>query len=231
MEIVTLSVRKRAGLGKGESGRIRARGGIPGIFYGPRQANAVPIELESREFAKKLGVLEGSHLIQLDSDSEELKQKMVLLREVQRHPVTHRVLHTDFYEVDLTKKLEVTVPLHFVGKAAGTVDGGILQPIVREVTVLCLPTEIPQFIDVDVTALGIHDAIHIEEVTLPPGIEVVYDDNFTVVTVAPPSVEEVPTVAAAEEVPAEAGAEGEAAAAPEGAQPAEAGKKPEKSEE
>src|SRR5687767_5993540 len=121
MEIVALNVRKRTGLGKGESGRIRARGGIPGIFYGPRQESAIPIEVESREFAKKVDVLEGSHLIQLDSDAAELKQKMVLLREVQRHPVTHRVLHTDFYEVDLTKKLEVTVPLHFVGKAVGTV--------------------------------------------------------------------------------------------------------------
>ncbi len=174
-------------------------------------------------------MLEGSHLIQLDSDAAELKQKMVLLREVQRHPVTHRVLHTDFYEVDLTKKLEVTVPLHFVGKAVGTVDGGILQPIVREVTVLCLPTEIPQFIDIDVTPLGIHDSIHIEDVTLPAGIEVVYDDNFTVVTVAPPSVEEVPTAAPVEGVPAEAGAEGEAAPAAEGAAPAAEGAK--KSEE
>lgn len=228
MEIVALNVRKRAGLGKGESGRIRARGGIPGIFYGPRQESAIPIEVESREFAKKVDVLEGSHLIQLDSDAAELKQKMVLLREVQRHPVTHRVLHTDFYEVDLTKKLEVTVPLHFIGKAAGTVDGGILQPIVREVTVLCLPTEIPQFIDVDVSALGIHDAIHIEDVQLPAGIEVVFDDNFTVVTVAPPSVEEVPTAAPAEGVPAEPGAEGAAAPAAEGAAPApEAAKKSE----
>jgi large subunit ribosomal protein L25 len=229
MEIVALNVRKRTGLGKGESGRIRSRGGIPGIFYGPRQESAIPIEVESREFAKKVDVLEGSHLIQLDSDAAELKQKMVLLREVQRHPVTHRVLHTDFYEVDLTKKLEVTVPLHFVGKAAGTVDGGILQPIVREVTVLCLPTEIPQFIDIDVTPLGIHDSIHIEDVTLPAGIEVVYDDNFTVVTVAPPSVEEVPTAAPVEGVPAEAGAEGEAAPAAEGAAPAAEGAK--KSEE
>jgi large subunit ribosomal protein L25 len=225
MEIVALSVRKRSGLGKGESGRIRARGGIPGIFYGPQLSSAVPIEVDSREFAKKVDVLEGSHLIQLSSESSDLAQKMVLLREVQRHPVTGRVLHTDFYEVDLQKKLEVTVPLHFVGKAAGIVDGGILQPIVREVTVLCLPTEIPQFLDVDVSALGIHDAIHIEEVPLPPGIEVVYDDNFTVVTVAPPSVEEVPTAAAAEAVPVEGAVEGEAAAKPEGAAPPEAEKK------
>ena len=220
MEIVALSVRKRAGLGKGESGRIRTRGGFPAIFYGPKQASAVPIEVESREFAKKLGSLEGSHLIQLDSESDELKQKMVLLREVQRHPVTHRVLHADFYEVDLTKKLEVTVPLHFTGKAVGTVDGGILQPIVREVTVLCLPTEIPQYIEVDVTPLGIHDVIHIEDVKMPAGIEIVADDNYTVVTVAPPSVEEVPVAAAAEAVPGEAGAAGaEGASAPGAAAP------------
>ena len=81
----------------------------------------------------------------------ELHERMVLLREMQRHPVTGRVLHADFYEVDLTERLTVSVPLHFVGKAVGVVAGGILQPILREIEVECLPTEIPEFIEVDVT--------------------------------------------------------------------------------
>lgn len=217
MEIVALNVRKRAGTGKGESRRIRSRGGIPGVFYGPKLEAAVPIELDSREFSKTIDVLEGSHLIQLQSDAGELTQKVVLLREVQRHPVTDRVLHTDFYEVDLTKKLEVTVALHFTGKAAGTLEGGILQPIVREITVLCLPTEIPNYVEVDVSPLGIHDSIHVEDLKLPEGVEAVADDNFTVVTVQPPTVEEVPTAAVAAEgaAPAEgAAAPAEGAAAP-----------------
>ena len=75
---------------------------------------------------------------------------MVLVREMQLHPVSGLVLHADFYEVDLTERLTVSVPLHFVGKAVGVVNGGILQPILREIEVECLPTEIPEFIEIDV---------------------------------------------------------------------------------
>ncbi|MGH7856394.1 MAG: 50S ribosomal protein L25 [Candidatus Binatia bacterium] len=219
MEIVALRVNKRNDRGKGPARRVRAAGKVPGVFYGPRQKDALLLELEQAEFAKKLGVLEGAHLIQFDSELPELKDRMVLLREVQSHPVTGRVLHADFYEVDLTKKLEVTVALHFTGKAVGIEKGGILQPIVREVTVKCLPTEIPQFIPVDVTALDIHDSIHIEDLSFPAGVEAVYDDNVTLVTVTPPTVEEVKVEAPVEgevvegaaEAPAEAVGEGKTA--------------------
>ena len=216
METLAITVQKRSGTGKGPSRRSRASGRIPGIFYGPKVEAALAIEVDQKEFAKKLQALEGSHLIQFESDVPELRQRMVLLREVQTHPVTGRVLHTDFYEVDLTKKLEVTVPLHFEGKPVGAQLGGILQPIVREITVLCLPTEIPDYIAVDVSGLGIHDSIHIEDLQLPPNTEAVFETNDTVVTVSPPTVEEVKVeVAEAVEgaVPAEAGAEGEAKAA------------------
>jgi large subunit ribosomal protein L25 len=225
MEIVSVTVETRNAAGKGSARRTRASGKIPAVFYGPNQKNgAIPLQLEEKEFAKKIAVLEGSALIQFESAAPELKSRMVLLREVQSHPVSGAVLHADFYEVDLTKKLEVTVALHFTGKPAGVEAGGILQPIVREITVLCLPTEIPAFIDVDVSALGIHDSIHVEELQLPGGVEPVYETNFTVVTVSPPTVEEVKVEAAAEGAPVEgAPAPGEAAAP--AAEPAEDAKK------
>ena len=232
MEIVAVNVDTRAASGKGEARRARAAGKIPGVFYGPNQKQAIHLQLDEKEFAKKISVLEGSALIQFESSAADLKSRMVLLREVQTHPVTGAVLHADFYEVDLTKKLEVQVALHFTGKAIGVEEGGILQPIVREITVLCLPTEIPAFIDVDVSALGIHDSIHVEELKLPERVEPVYETNFTIVTVTPPTVEEVKV-----ETPAEGVAvEGAAAPAAEGAapaaaaEPAEGGKKGEKGE-
>ena len=229
MEIVSVTVEKRAESGKGPARRARAAGRVLGIFYGPNQAQAIGLTLDEKEFAKKISVLEGSALIQFQSAAPDLASRMVLLRDVQEHPVTGAVLHADFYEVDLTKKLEVTVPLHFNGKPIGVEEGGILQPIVREVTVLCLPTEIPAFIDVDVSGLSIHDSIHVEELKVPQGIELVYDDNFTLVTVSPPTVEEVKVEAAAE------GEEAAAAATPAEGAPApgaagEAAKKPEKGE-
>jgi large subunit ribosomal protein L25 len=233
MEIVSVTVEKRPTVGKGPARRVRAAGKVLGVFYGPNQRDAITLALDEKEFSKKIAVLEGSALIQFDSAAPELKSRMVLLREVQSHPVSGAVLHADFYEVDLKKKLEVTVALHFTGKAVGVEAGGILQPIVREVTVLCLPTEIPAFIDVDVSALAIHDSIHVEELKLPQGVEPVFDTNFTVVTVSPPTVEEVKVEVPVEGIPVEgapaAAAEGEAApAAAEGG--AEGGKKGEKGE-
>jgi large subunit ribosomal protein L25 len=216
MEIVSVTVDKRSAAGKGPARRSRAAGKIPGVFYGPNQREAINLQVDEKEFAKKIAVLEGSALIQFDSPAPELKSRMVLLREVQSHPVSGAVLHADFYEVDLTKKLEVTVALHFTGKAIGVEAGGILQPVVREIPVKCLPTEIPAFIEVDVSELGIHDSIHVEELKLPERIEPVYETNFTIVTVSPPTVEEVKVEAPVEGVPVE----GAAAPAAEGAAPA-----------
>src|ERR1043166_8635382 len=213
MEIVSVTVEKRSDSGKGPARRVRASGKVPGVFYGPNQTQAIGLQLEEKEFAKKIAVLEGSALIQFQSAAPELASRMVLLREVQSHPVSGAVLHADFYEVDLTKKLEVTVALHFAGKAIGVEAGGILQPIVREITVKCLPTEIPAFIEVDVSELGIHDSIHVVELKLPERIEPVYETNFTVVTVSPPTAKEVKVEAPVEGVPAE----GAAAPAAEGA--------------
>ena len=89
------------------------------------------------------------------------------------------------------------MPLHFVGKAAGVVRGGILQPIVREIEVECLPLDIPEFFNVDVSALDIGDSIHIEELPMPEGVTVVSEYNLALVAVVPPTVEEAPTPAAA----------------------------------
>ena len=119
------------------------------------------------------------------------------------------VLHVDFYEVDLTQRLQVTVPLHFVGKAVGTTEGGILQPVLREIEVECLPTDIPPFIEVDVSALAIHDAIHLADLQLPPNVTPVFESNEAVVTVLPPTVEEVKVAE-----PVEGAVEGAVAAEP-----------------
>jgi large subunit ribosomal protein L25 len=216
MEEIALNVQTRDGQGKGPARRLRQKGMIPGVFYGPK-SQATSLAVDNKEFTSHVTNLEGSHLIRFQSSSTDLAQKVALVREVQVHPVSGSVLHVDFYEVDLTQRLQVTVPLHFVGKAAGLADGGILQPIIREIEVECLPTDIPQFIEVDVSALSIHDAIHLADLKLPENVTPVFENNEAVVSVLPPTVEEVkaaePTEAAAEgAVPAE-GAEAVAAKA------------------
>ena len=214
METVDITIDRRSGNGKGASRRLRRSGIIPGILYGPKR-DTVSIGIGAGEFEEKLTHLEGSHLIRLlhTGGDAELNEKMVLLREVQRHPVSGAILHADFIEVDLTERLTVSVPLRFTGKAAGVVAGGILQPVLRELEVECLPTEIPEFIEVDVSPLQIHETIHVSALQLPEGVTAVADPAQTLVTVLPPTVEEVKPAEAAE------GAEGAVAA--EGAAPAE----------
>lgn len=216
METVEINVERRAGSGKGPARRLRAGGQVPAILYGPKRTTT-PIMVPREQFERRLAHLEGSHLIKLlhTGSDAELHERMVLVREMQVHPVSGRVLHADFYEVDLTERLTVSVPLHFTGKAVGVVNGGILQPILREIDVECLPTEIPEFIEVDVTALGIHDAVHVGDLRLPEGVTAVGDATRTLVTVLPPSVEAKPSEAA----------EGAAEAAAAPAAGAEAAKK------
>lgn len=226
METVEISIQRRSTQGKGAARRLRREGVVPAVFYGPKRST-VPIAVKNEEFEAKLLHLEGSHLIRLleGSRDPELHDKMVLVREMQRHPVTGDVLHADFLEVDLTERLTVSVPLRFVGKAAGVVAGGILQPVLREIEVECLPTEIPDFLEVDVSALGIHEAVHASDLTLPEGITIVGEPTQTLVTVLPPTVEEAKPVAeAVEAAPAEGAAPEAAAAAPAPEAPA-SGKK------
>ena len=216
METVMLNVEARQVASKGETGRLRRTGKVPAVFYGPGKIGQ-PVCVDAREFRIKLDGLEGSHLIQLLSPTSEINEKMVLLKEVQRHPVTSSPVHIDFYEVDVNKPISVTVPLHFIGKAQGVTAGGLLQPLRREVTVECLPREIPEFIQIDVTSLGLHDTIHIADLTLPTGVKAIYDINDAVVTIASPVAEAKSTTEAVEEgIPAEGAAPAPAAASAAG---------------
>ncbi len=209
METVEIQIEARELGGTNKARRLRRQGKLPVVFYGPK-SKAVPLEVDRKEFVSRVGDLEGSHLVRIKSASPLLANKVALIKEMQFHPVTGEVIHADLYEVDLTEKIQVKVPLHFVGKAEGVVRGGILQPVMREVEVECLPMDIPEFFNVDVTPLDIGHSLHITELPMPEGVTAIYESNFTLVTVVPPTVEEAPAAAAAEAVPAE----GEAAAAP-----------------
>jgi len=224
MDMVEVTIERRQGQGKGTARKLRRAGVIPAVFYGPKRATA-SIAVRAEEFERKLSHLEGSHLIRLVNDGgkdADLHDKAVLLREIQRHPVTGDVLHADFFEVDLTERLTVSVPLRFVGKAVGVVEGGVLQPIVREIELECLPTEIPEFIEVDVSHLTIHQAVHLSELKLPERVTAMGEPTQPLVSVLPPTVEEAkPAAEAAEAVPAE-GVPAEGAAAAPAAEPAAA---------
>ncbi len=203
----------RDGTGKGVARKLRAQGLIPAVIYGRKRA-AQSITVKPEALQKLLRGSAGMNtLIDLSLGG---KTATVLVKGLERDPVRGRYLHADFYEVDLTQKVTVSVPIHLVGKAAGTDFGGILDHPLRELLIECLPREIPQRIDVDVTALQVNDSIHVSDLELAAGLTIKTDGALAVASVVLPESEEAAAPAAAAEG---AAAEGETAAAAAGDAP------------
>jgi large subunit ribosomal protein L25 len=224
METVELACEKRETRPKGTVNALRRAGRVPAILYGP-QTQPTALAVDGADLKARVASAARSPVMRLKSAASELDGKHVVLKDIQRAPVSGDILHTDLYEVDLKRALKASVPLKFVGRAVGVTDGGILQPLVRHVSVECLPLEIPEFVEVDVTALGIHDVIHVSTLKFVGNIKPLYDNDYAVVSVLPPTVAEAPVAAAAavvEGAPVE-GAAAEGAAPAAGAAP-EAGK-------
>ena len=219
METVELAAEKREMRPKSRRNQLRREGHIPAVLYGPKSA-PTPIAISGAELRARVSASARQRLMKLKSNSPELNDRHVIVKEIQRAPVSGNFLHADLYEVDLTRPLRVSVPLRFVGKAHGVAEGGILGPLVREVEVECLPLEIPEVVEVDVTALDIHDVIHISAVAFAGNVKPIFDTDYPVVTVLPPTVAEAPVAAAAAEAAPAEGAEAAegAAAAPAAAE-------------
>jgi len=215
MSSVPLTAKKRHDIGKGAARKARAAGHIPGVLYGPGE-EPQPLEVSVPDFMK---IYHGGHganvLVDLTIDSDE--PKTVLFREVQRDPVSEEVLHVDFYHVSLTTLIKVHVPVRMEGIPDGVKNaGGILQHVMREVEIECLPSDIPDHLSIEVSELAIHDAVHISD--LPSTNWKLMDDpSRTVASVIPPVVSQEPEPEEGEEVEAEAEAvaEGEEATEPE----------------
>jgi large subunit ribosomal protein L25 len=220
METVDLACEKRAVRPKGLVNRIRREGRVPAVIYG-NHGSAVAVAVGGLELKARVSTASRQRIMRLKSESPDLDNKHVILKEIQKTPVSGEILHADFYEVDLTKPLRVPVPFRFIGRAAGIADGGILSPLERQVEIECLPLEIPESIEVDVTALKIHDVLHVSTLQFPANIRPLFDTDYPVVTVMPPTVAEVvaPVAVAVEGVVAEG-------VTVEGAVPPAAGDKP-----
>ncbi len=188
MDLIDLKVNARTPGGDGPAKALRRGGHIPAILYGPSTGNA-PLSVETAEFQNVLRTT-GSGQVLLNLIMQNGETKHAMIRELQRHPVSGRFLHIDFYAFDVKKEIRIKVPINVTGKSKGVELGGLLQLVRREIEVLCLPLEMPESIDIDVTELDIGDSIHVDEISLPEGVESTADVNYTIVTVLSPKVEE-----------------------------------------
>jgi large subunit ribosomal protein L25 len=220
---IELEIRNREDTGKGASRRLRREGFVPGILYG-KKTEALPLAVASLTLKKIIANENENAIIKLTGGGKA-SGKNVLIKDWDRDTMTRDPLHVDLYEIDMTKTVRVHVPLEFTGKARGLTEGGIVSPVVRQIEVECLPTDIPDHLTVDVTELGVGDSIHIEDLTVPNNVKKVFHDNYTIVTVAYIKEEVIAAPVAAEAAAAVAepevigkgkkeAAEGEGAAAP-----------------
>ena len=212
MERLELEVNVRETSGKGPARQLRARGAVPAVVYGGSVA-AQSLEVQERQLAAVLR--SGANRIIDLKGPDGFENRLVLLKEYQRDPVSQSLLHCDFYNVDTKQQIDVQVPIHIEGKAKGVELGGILEVVQREVLVKCLPLEIPDSLTLDVSDLDVGDALHVSDLVSPPGAEIANEPTQTVVHVVAPRVEEEPEVEG-EEVEVEEGA-----VPAEGAAPAE----------
>ena len=215
MKEIAVAARKRTEGGKGPARRVRQDGFIPGIIYGP-ETEPVSVAVNEKEFRSSMKGVEGTSLIDLNVDGDHRK---VVLREIQRDPVTSRVIHVDFHAISMNKPINVAVPIHYIGTPIGVkTDGGIMQVTMRELEVSCLPTSIPDHLDIDVEELRIGESIHVSDVTIPEA-KILSETRRTIVVIAAPTVhkEEVAEEVEGEEVEGEA-VEGEGEAAADGAE-------------
>jgi large subunit ribosomal protein L25 len=225
MAEVKLTVTKREGTGKGHARRSRMSGKVPGVVYGLGM-DAVPIEVDRREFVTALHTDAGMNvLLDLSLDGTKI---LALTKELQRDPVRGTLLHADFIKIDRTQEIEVEVPVHLVGEAAGVKEGGVLEHPLFTMHVRCRPGDVPESIDADISALNIGDALRVSELSVSEAYKILNDPDSVVASVAAPiSEEELEAMEAAvateeeEEVPVEEG-EAEEGAEVEGEEGAEA---------
>jgi len=184
-----LNARIRTETGKGPARRLRSVGRLPAIFYGP-EINPIMLSIDYVQLRKIIKERSAESIIfdlRIDSD-EEAQSKKAMIKEIQRDPVTRDYLHVDLYEIAMGKELEVDIPVHLINTPIGVSEGGILEHIRRKLRVSCMPEDMVDKIDVDVSGLDIGQSVHIKDVSFPPGLSSIEDENLRIAIVVAPTI-------------------------------------------
>jgi len=200
MATASLNATPRTDRGTGVARKLRQSGKVPAVIYGHGR-DSQPLAIDTRELDRLLErVSAASTVIELSVDG---RMARTLIREIQRHPFKKHILHVDFQELVAGEKVTVSIPIVLTGTSEGVKAGGILDHVLHQLTIRVDPMHIPNHVDVDVTSLTIGHSIHVSDLTVPAGVEILDDQEATVTTVAAPRAETpvagVPVVEAAPE--------------------------------
>jgi len=184
MKEIAIAATARTDTGKGSARRTRREGNIPAVVYGP-EIEPMVLAVPEREFRAAMKAAHTSSILNLNVDG---KENRVILRELQRDPVTNKVVHLDFHAISMTKPINISLPINFVGTPIGVkTDGGIMQATMRELEISCLPTNIPDEFEIDVSELGIGDSLHVSDLNIPD-VDILTPERRTVVVISAPTV-------------------------------------------
>ena len=191
MATVALKAQSRKETGKGVARFLRRQAQIPAVFYGP-EVEPVPLALDLRAVERLISSAAGENvLIDLKIDNDGSAQShRAMIKEIQVDPVKQTILHVDFYAISMDKKISLEVPIMLTGEALGVADGGILQQVGRTIEISCLPDQIPDAVEVVVSHLDIGDSLHVSDLQVPGGVEILAEEQLTIATVVPPVKEE-----------------------------------------
>lgn len=203
MDIQTIKVNTRGETGKGAARRKRVAGTIPAVIYGENK-ESVAITVNAKEFAALVHGSQGEHAIVHVSveDKPELSGPS-LIKDVQHHPVKSNIVHADFLRIKLDQTIQTLVPVNVVGHCVGIVEGGVPDQQIRELEIECLPMNVPDQIEVDITNLHVGDSLHVSDLVAPKGVTILTDPERPVIAIHAPRVS---AKDAGEEVEGEEGA-------------------------
>ncbi len=188
---IKLNVQPRAGAGRISVNKIKRQGLVPAVIYGGKE-EPMNLQISAREIHNVLSHAVGEHvLVELEiGGAGDGQNRLALIQQVQHHPVRGHILHVDFHAVSADETIHAEIPIEPIGEANGVKNfGGILEIAMHSIEVECLPRDLPELIRVDVSALGIGEAIHVKDLQLPEGVTTRTDGEQNVVRVAPPAVE------------------------------------------
>jgi large subunit ribosomal protein L25 len=201
MEELRLKAEKRVQSGKNLVRRLRKEGIIPAVLYG-KDVEPLSLSISTKEWRLVQTKVKSNTIIKMElKKNGATEERPVMLKELQRAGLSDAILHIDFLQVSMERAVQVEVPIHFTGDPAGLVKGGVIEQHLRSIMIESLPGQIPEKIEIDISALDIGDSIHVSDLNLP-NIKLLAPPDVAIVGVTPPQAEEKPAVEAAEAAPA-----------------------------
>jgi len=193
MEEILIKAETRSGKGKSAVKKIRREGGIPAVLYG-KDTESIPLTVSLKDWEKLRKRLKRNAILKMELFGGVTGSRPVMVKNVQRAVIGDFIDHIDFLQVSMERKVEVEIPIYLIGESKGVVDGGIVEQHLRTVMAECLPSQIPEKVDVDITNLGIGDSVHVHEIAIE-GVKLLENPGVAIVTIIPPTTGEEKVVA------------------------------------